>query len=202
MKVVMLSVQPNPCEQIANRKKFLEIRKTKPKLKPPFKCLIYCTNTKYHHLYDLTKYNHGQPLYSVTQHNKYSLVPKNYLNGKVIGEFVCNNIDEIVPDYNPITKKFLYGNEVDTAPTCLSEKQLQYYGQGKPLYFWHISELKIYDTPKELSEFKRECDGNCKIGNKMCVKVKDRRLDVWANCDSLLPLIRPPQSWCYVEVEE
>lgn len=87
MIAVLLSIHPNPCEQIANRKKFLEIRKTKPKLKPPFKCLIYCTNTKYHHLYDLTKYNHGQPLYSVTQHNKYSLVPKNYLNGKVIGEF-------------------------------------------------------------------------------------------------------------------
>ena len=73
--------------------------------------------------------------------------------GKVIGEFICDKIDEIVPDYNPVTTKFYYGYVADTEATCLSEEELQKYGKNKSLYFWHISDLKIYNKPKELSEF-------------------------------------------------
>jgi len=35
----------------------------------------------------------------------------------------------------------------------LDNFQLLRYGKGKPLFGWHISDLKIYDKPKELSEF-------------------------------------------------
>lgn len=40
---VLLSVRPKWCELIANGKKTVEVRKTKPKAEPPFKCYIYCT---------------------------------------------------------------------------------------------------------------------------------------------------------------
>ena len=43
MKSVLMSINPRWCELIANGKKTVEIRKTKPKLEPPFKCYIYCT---------------------------------------------------------------------------------------------------------------------------------------------------------------
>ncbi|MBP5781471.1 MAG: hypothetical protein J6X34_09600 [Clostridia bacterium] len=43
MKAVMISIRPNWCEMIASGKKIVEVRKTKPKLDPPFKCYIYCT---------------------------------------------------------------------------------------------------------------------------------------------------------------
>ena len=46
MREVMISVQPKWCELIANGKKTIEIRKTKPKLEVPFKVYIYCTQTK------------------------------------------------------------------------------------------------------------------------------------------------------------
>lgn len=42
-KAVLISIQPKWCELIANGEKTIEVRKTKPKLKPPFKCYIYCT---------------------------------------------------------------------------------------------------------------------------------------------------------------
>ncbi|MGN0539812.1 MAG: ASCH domain-containing protein [Candidatus Fimenecus sp.] len=43
-KAVLMSIQPRWCELIANGKKTLEVRKTKPKLSTPFKVYIYCTN--------------------------------------------------------------------------------------------------------------------------------------------------------------
>lgn len=42
-EAVLISVQSKWCELIANGKKTIEVRKTKPRLKPPFKCYIYCT---------------------------------------------------------------------------------------------------------------------------------------------------------------
>ena len=76
MKAVLISIQPKWCELIASGKKMVEVRKTKPKLETPFKCYIYCTKPK--ELFDLS--------YDVSF-------------GKVIGEFVCDQIDEI--GYSP-----------------------------------------------------------------------------------------------------
>ena len=42
-KAVMLSIRPKWVEKIANGEKTIEVRKTRPKLKTPFKCYIYCT---------------------------------------------------------------------------------------------------------------------------------------------------------------
>ncbi len=41
MKSVLISIRPKWCELIANGKKTIEVRKTRPKLERPFKCYIY-----------------------------------------------------------------------------------------------------------------------------------------------------------------
>ena len=70
----------------------------------------------------------------------------------------------------------------------------------KTFYLWHISDLKIYDKPKELWEFKYPCpvkfaNYDCSWGFEECkYKVPDR---VPYECDA--GLTRPPQSWCYIE---
>jgi predicted transcriptional regulator len=46
MKSVLISIQPKWCELIASGKKTVEVRKTIPKIEKPFKCYIYCTQTK------------------------------------------------------------------------------------------------------------------------------------------------------------
>lgn len=61
-------------------------------------------------------------------------------------------------------------------------------------YGWHISNLKIYDTPRELSEFRRACknDWYC----ESCAMYREHE-EICGNAS--LRLRRPPQSWCYVE---
>lgn len=107
MKSVLLSVRPNWCELIANGKKTIEIRKTKPKLNTPFKCYIYCTkpSKKYQTVAgsmvlnddELFKLPNGEIKYGnsieLIAYDNYS--KDNFLNGKIIGEFVCDRIDTI-----------------------------------------------------------------------------------------------------------
>ena len=46
-KAVLISIRPEWCEKIVSGRKTLELRKTAPTIKPPFKCYIYCTKFKY-----------------------------------------------------------------------------------------------------------------------------------------------------------
>lgn len=43
MKAVLISIHPEWCSKIASGEKAIEVRKTRPKLPPPFKVYIYCT---------------------------------------------------------------------------------------------------------------------------------------------------------------
>lgn len=66
MKSVLISIKPKWCELIANGKKTLEVRKTRPKLEVPFKCYIYCTlkgsNDFFKHTLnsDVSEWNKGE----------------------------------------------------------------------------------------------------------------------------------------------
>ena len=125
MKSVLISIRPKWVEKIANGKKTIEVRKTRPKIETPFKCYIYMSQGDFK---DLGSYSEW--------------IYKNRM--KVVGEFVC---DKIIKDER--------GENADLFATQagLSLEEQKYYGKNKSLYGWHISELKIYDKPKELSEF-------------------------------------------------
>lgn len=183
MKSVLISIKPKYCELIASGKKTVEIRKTRPKLEMPFKCYIYCTSK-----YDKSGDGYFQGKYC----------------GKVIGEFVCYKIDVIGKrgvnsnfDYCYLSLDKFGNDDVETEITdikksCISKEELNEYGtNARNLYAWHISDLMIYDKPKELSEFKKY--------NRTCYysdlgfaipKCSDCRY-----CN----LKRPFQSWGYVE---
>ena len=45
-QAVMISIRPQWCELIASGRKTVEVRKTRPKLEPPFRCYIYETQGK------------------------------------------------------------------------------------------------------------------------------------------------------------
>lgn len=59
-------------------------------------------------------------------------------------------------------------------------------------YGWHISDLKIYDRPKMITQFK----GMCRLKNS-CFGCPDWNYQM-ADCNGRT-ITRPPQSWCYVE---
>lgn len=179
-KAVLLSLKPKYCELIASGKKTIEVRKTKPKLEPPFKCYIYCTIS-------------NNRLIKSDISTTIGYIAKN--SGKVIGEFVCDSIDTYDDDtvFSFSNENYCSWNDFNLNRACIHPQDFEDYANGKWLYGWHISDLKIYDTPKELGEFEkinRECWydswGFAKRGCPDCKNV---------GCF----VSRPPQSWCYVE---
>ena len=114
----------------------------------------------------------------------------NFLNGKVIGEFTCDRIFPINVFDNGSIQNWLFEH---MERSCLTYEELAgYIGNGETGYGWHISDLKIYDTPKKLIEFK----GLCKVESDCCAcpYYNYSKMD----CDGRT-IKRPPQSWCYVE---
>lgn len=172
-KAVLISIRPKWVEKIANDKKTIEVRKTRPKLETPFKCYIYCTLPKYPHE-DFIATNYPMPQF--------------YGGGKVVGEFTCERVVPITYDGGRL---WCLTNAAFSPATCLTQSEIiAYIGDKGRCYGWHISDLRIYDTPRDLGEFERpyecnECDAK------------------WASecntCYEKNKIKRPPQSWCYVD---
>ena len=117
-------------------------------------------------------------------------------NGKVIGEFACDRIDK----YNT---SWLDGEDRLLPLSCLNDEEIMDYMNGyldKMFYAWYISDLKIYDEPKELSEFRK---AGFLTGEEWLFRLYPNthcHYEAWAK---RFELIRPPQSWRFVEeIEE
>lgn len=198
MKSVMISIKPYWVFLIIaktmgwniNKEKTVEVRKTCPRDNEWNKVgKIYCTKDK----------------------QSFNCIPKEYqpfmkkFLGKVIGEFVCDNIFSMSITYSDPNNRM---SAREFSFTCLTYKQIiDYLGNGKRGYGWHISDLVIYDKPKELEAFTTFCDAN----KKRCANCKHYLFDNddlngyrrWCDVCHRKPLTRPPQSWCYIEgVEE
>lgn len=96
----------------------------------------------------------------------------------VIGEFVCSNIVPLLIQPEFFTEEEIYITFAIT-DACLTREQVKDYSKGKDVYGWRISHLVIYDQPRSISEFFVESNAT-------------------HDCPSLVPMKRPPQSWCYV----
>ena len=164
-KAVLISIRPKWCEKIVNGEKTVEVRKTRPKMETPFRCYIYCTQSG-----DMRR-----------------LVGE---RGKVIGEFVCGRIDRLprvgFDGSGEPARYCVSGADGLVQPVdgvceaaCLSREELETYLGGHEGCGLHISGLKVYDTPKELSEF---------------TGLRDTRFGAES-----YKFKHPPLSWCYVE---
>ena len=97
-------------------------------------------------------------------------------NGKVIGEFTCNRVT------NLFSNSRFWLDEGDVLHTCLSAAEMRKYANGaRGLYGWHISDLRVYDHPRDLWEF---------------TGLRETKFGLAPG-----PITRPPQSWRYVEKE-
>lgn len=179
-KAVLISIRPEWCEKIISGKKTREVRKTKPKLKTPFKCYIYCTHSAKNRLWI-------GPLYSYTDdhsHNAHDMDG----SGNVIGEFVCDCISPVAYTSDGLA------DVVDCRTACMRPSDFLSYGGGKPLYGWCISDLIIYDAPLNLNSFHRVCQND--LYCEECAMYAEH-----TSCcgNKALHLNSAPQSWCYVE---
>lgn len=157
----MLSIRPKWCEKIASGEKTIEVRKTRPKLPTPFKCYIYCSQS-------------GDARRLVGE------------RGKVIGEFTCERIYKIDKDSTDFLFKAgglsVYKQAAEEKcglRVAMTDDELHGYLGHCQGYGWHISGLKIYDTPCDLSKF---------------TGLRDTRFGA-----APYGIKRAPQSWCYVE---
>lgn len=174
MKAVMKSVSPRICGKVANGDCTILVSKTAPKCEVPFKCYIYCTSAK---PYLYKEANPPFKLFFDSELYKGKGYDDRLFSSKVIGEFVCYSAE------------WMSMRDCDKA--CMTLKEAVDYGKGKKLYAWHISDLKIYDKPKELSEFRKPC----KINLPMCDRCE--YYSTWnGRCENIT---RAPQGWCYVE---
>lgn len=162
-KAVLISIRPAWCQKIANGEKTIEVRKNRPKLAPPFKCYIYCTQAKYPH-----------EDFIETEYQK----PQFYGGGKIIGEFTCKGF---IP-FSHGRPCFVTGTPEEIARmACLTRKEIwEYAPQGNPIG-WRITDLVIYDAPHELNSFRRVCpeDLDC----ESCAMLKEQ---VWRDLDAFL----------------
>lgn len=194
MKAVLISIQPKWCELIARGmlivacgNKTVEVRKTHPQVDTPFKCFIYCTKggagllqTVYVPMHVVGR---GYNNIKLACYKDYNHVKDMHdcVNGKVIGEFICDKIYEI----RNLGSRFMIGDDIALTnriakESCLQFDEMKKYLRDKDGYAWHITDLKIYDTPKELCEFR-----------KPTLPTGLRYENDNLTC--------PPQSWCYVE---
>ena len=196
MKAIMKSVSPRICEKVANGDCTILVSKTVPKCEVPFKGYICCTSAK-PHLY--REANPPFELFLDSELYEGEGYDDRLFSGKVIGEFICDEIIEWQYDRghqyyveypDDCTSYFPY-LKCHSEATGLKCSEIEKLGKGKPLYGLHISDLKIYDKPKELSEFRKPC----KINLTMCDRCE--YYSTWnGRCENITCA---PQSWCYVE---
>lgn len=167
-------------------------------------------------------------IYCSKNRKSFNRIPKQYqpfmekLLGKVIGEFVCDwhHRIETVESYEGKILECSIGK--DFSKTALTKEEILNYAGRKfkweanygveylyGCYGWHISDLKIYDKPKELGEFRTTTFGE-KDSCSTCENypTKENGIDYYsALCNYckknhelfIKKITRPPQSWCYVE---
>lgn len=202
MKSVMLSIRPKWCEKIANGEKTIEVRKSAPK-EVPFEAYIYATRPK--NFYKCGAMSTSDELLWLANGKvemgdgfKFWADGDEYqcLNGRIIGEFICDKVERF-------SVGSLRSDDIEKL-ACLSyNEMISYFYKPEELdgktakqgFAWHISDLKIYDKPRELSEFFKPCPTKEKGDCLSCDCLADN--DYGGVCTN--NLTRPPQSWIYVE---
>lgn len=223
MNSILKSIRPKWVAKILNGEKTIEVSKTAPKdwadylsgktdKKPePKTVYIYCTKED-----DLLRLSQVERDMFITGKNfdandycriHYYRRPSAYNGkGKVVAKFTLSEVEEIylrqdttnpfASDYYDLaTSKLSHSELLDKS--CLYSRDLDHYLGGDYGYAWHISDLVIFDKPRELTEFmppKWDKCGNglyqcnkCPYGDKANVRCRRK------------PLTRAPQSWSYCE---
>ena len=138
-KAILISIKPEWVQKILNGDKTIEIRKTLPKCKYPIDVYIYCTKSK-----------------------KIGICWNNCedICGKVVAKFTLRKLEEFINGLSPLEREYCHvDNEFDyqayenvLEKACLTYEQAEEYAPDQSFCAWHISDLEIFDEPKELKD--------------------------------------------------
>ena len=215
MRAIMKSVSPRICEKVANGDCTILVSKTAPKCEVPFKGYICCTSAK---PYLYREANPPFELFLDSDLYKGEGYDDRLFSGKVIGEFICDEIIEwqhdrghqYYVDYPDDCTSYFPYLKCHSEATGLKCSEIEEFGKGTTLYGWHISDLKIYDKPKTLAEFYKcgaksfeelsdtedlcsYCSRTACCEGRWCDEAYQNYLDVD------FALTCAPSNWCYVE---
>jgi hypothetical protein len=195
MKAVYRSIKPYWLYLIIIGKKTIEVGKSFPKAEDWNKeVFLHCSK-------DMKSFKRIP--------EKYREWMRKYL-GKVACRFVCDEIEKLrydalemaymarkYRDIKLLNEEFFKGTQVtyqEAYDYCegmtFDEEDTDYF------YGWHISDLVIYDKPRELSEFLKATNVFPTLIHDIAEEGNGPRYNKF-----YYPLKRPPQSWCYVEVQ-
>lgn len=223
MKAIMISDKPKWCALMMNGKKKVEVRKANvgkaiQKLidEQGFADIyVYCTKDEelYKFSWNKTWWYENFKHFTDMGCDQAHAIDSDNLNGKVLFKFRCYKVEKIKLPYTLFgTNEWVKCEAQRTLQTeTLDEKDLLKLSCLKDIDFYtylnfknspnnvgcaiHISDLEIFDRPKELSEFKVKktyiCK-NCPPKYQYGVCLKD--------CTETLSLTKAPQNFCYVEV--
>ena len=200
MKAIMISDKPKWCALMMNGDKTVEVRKESVG-KAVQKLIdengyadiyVYCSKLQNGKLNTLCKMKNGK--YKIISNvddvlKQIDGISKAKFTGKVVFKFRCYKVEEITPQmWTPKIEQEILEK------SCLKEHELFDYvcshdgTEDKPFYAIHISDLEIFDKPKEISEFNHWTDKKIQwysVGKKVKVMVS---------------LTNAPQNYCYVEI--
>ena len=212
MRAILISIRPEWVAKILNGEKTIEIRKTAPKCDLPVEVYIYCTKSnKYLLDYEFEKDGSNFFVWNMkSNHYPFKGESDHCFNGKVVAKFTLNKIENFINGMNELEREwdgkpdaeydyFAYEKALEKA--CLTYEEAEKYCPDQSFYAWHISDLEIFDEPKELDEFKYWKEyPSC----KKCPHAEDENdIAVCENrCRELLTVKRASRSWCYVEARE
>ena len=171
--MILVSIKPYYYYLIAEEKKKIEVRKMALKNLPQ----------------DIA-------FYMSKDEKSFAKIPKEFQEkyrkhfGKIGMRVVCDKVYKYTFSHYEAEYRVTH---VEQEAMCLNQPELIRYGKGNLLYGWHISDLKIYDKPKELSEFCIPCKTNCEDCKKPLF------YDCWKEKGKIKVVTRPPQSYMFVE---
>ena len=140
----MFAMKGNWCQLTAEGKKTVEVRKRAPK-ETPFVGYIYGTKAL-DNAFLHGKNDAGYGLLTPGNEDAWGKDTQVW-NGKVIGEFFCREVFDMWPGYA--------GNRGDD---CLTfDQQESYLGDNGHGYGIVMSDVRIYDKPLDLDNFRRPC---------------------------------------------
>lgn len=192
MRDVLISLKPYYYYLIGEGIKKAEVRKSYPKVEDWSKRAWF---------------------YMSRDEKSFAKIPKEFQEkyrkhfGKVGMRFVCDKIYNLSVAIDPYDCSTYFPDGLDhTEGTCLTKEELSAYlcgsswnGKG---YGWHITDLVVYDEPRELSEFATlcKCDEEDAYKCSQCEYFHIPEKSIYkCLCNHLKPITRPPQSWCYIE---
>lgn len=200
MNSIIIPCSPKECEQIANGDMTVLVRKIAPR-EVPFKAYVYCTKKGRPLVYAEPNAYYTEPIMHRTYGRNREEANRiwDIYNGKVAIEFICDYVIDGasgVQEWISIRENCgLCGK--DLYEYCGEDKD----GETKYCKGLHLTELKIYDEPRELSDFKickvirgyhKKDEKNETFADKLESLKHSKRVEVKR-------LNKAPATYCYVE---